>query len=128
MSLKEIIKIMVVDDMSVSRGLIIQPLESAGVTNITYMKDGKSAFDKLVASPVHLVISDYNMPGMDGLELLKAMRSNPQTQKVGFILISGSEDADVVKKGRELGMNNYLKKPFSDQSLLDCITAVVGPL
>lgn len=128
MALRDVIKIMVVDDMSVSRALVVQPLESVGVQNISYVKDGQAAMEKLTSSPVHLVISDYNMPGMDGLQLLQALRSNQATQKIGFILITGSEDGGVVSKGKALGMNNFLKKPFTDKALIDCVTAVVGPL
>ena len=61
MALRENIKIMVVDDMSTSRGLLIQPLEKLGVKNIDFRRDGKSALTSLVNSPAHLVISDYNM-------------------------------------------------------------------
>jgi CheY-like chemotaxis protein len=67
----------------------------------------------LSASPVHLVISDYNMPEMDGLQLLQAMRTNPATQRTGFLLITGRADGSVIDRGKGLGMNNYIKKPFT---------------
>lgn len=119
---------MVVDDMSTSRGLIIQPLEKIGVKNLDFRKDGKSALDSLMRNPVHLVISDYNMPGMDGLELLKNLRQCKSTSKVGFILVTGSADKDLINKARQYGINNFLKKPFTPQSLQACIEAVIGKL
>ncbi|MEM6413869.1 MAG: response regulator [Pseudomonadota bacterium] len=128
MSLRDNIKIMVVDDMSTSRGLIIQPLEKIGVKNLDFRKDGKSALDSLMRNPVHLVISDYNMPGMDGLELLKNLRQCKSTSKVGFILVTGSADKDLINKARQYGINNFLKKPFTPQSLQACIEAVIGKL
>lgn len=128
MSLKDQIKILVVDDMSVSRGLLEQALEGVGIKNIGYATNGHDALEAIAKSPVHMVISDYNMPKMDGLHLLSALRKNPSTQKVGFILVTGSEDSNVIAHGQKLGMNNYLKKPFTTESLKACIERVTGPL
>ena len=128
MSLKDVIRIMVVDDMSTSRGLIIQGLDAAGVKHYDFCNDGLTAMKKISASPVNLVISDYNMPNMDGLQLLKALREQNSTRGVGFILVTGSEDPQLVENGRRLGLNNFLKKPFTPQSLKACIEAVVGRL
>ena len=128
MSLREKLHVMVVDDMSVSRGLIIQALEAMGIKNIDYCVDGETAFKKLAVRPVHLVISDYNMPGADGLQLLAGLRQYKTTQRIGFILITGTADPTVIEKGNKLGMNNYVKKPFSPEALKACIERVVGPL
>ena len=76
MALRDSLSIMVVDDMSTSRSLIIMALEEMGIKKVDFAKDGTSALQALAARPVHLVISDYNMPGMDGLQLLQALRSN----------------------------------------------------
>jgi two-component system chemotaxis response regulator CheY len=128
MSLKNSLQIMVVDDMSVSRGLIENALDEIGLSRVEYKTDGASALRALVASPVHLVISDYNMPGMDGLNLLEALRRNRSTQRIGFILITGRADREVLTRGQQLGMNNFLTKPFSTQGLKTCIEQVVGVL
>lgn len=128
MSLKKSLHVMYVDDMSVSRGLIQQALEEIGIANILYEKDGAAALRRLVAAPVHLVLSDYNMPGMDGLSLLEGLRSNRMTQKIGFILITGRADREILTRGVNLGMNNFLVKPFSTQQLRIAMEKVVGPL
>lgn len=128
MSLKEKLSVMVVDDMSVSRGLIIQALEEIGIKKIDYCKDGESAFKKLATTPVHLVISDFNMPGANGLQLLAGLRQYQATQRIGFILITGTASQEIIDKGNHLGMNNYLKKPFSPADLKHCIERVVGAL
>lgn len=128
MSLKDQIKVLVVDDMSVSRGLLEQGLEAIGVKNVEYATNGEEALASIAARPVHLVISDYNMPKMDGLHLLKNLRSNGATAKVGFILVTGSEDKAVIMHGQKMGMNNYLKKPFTPDSLKGCIERVTGKL
>ncbi len=128
MGLKEQLHVMVVDDMSVSRGLIIQALEWMGIKNIDFCDNGETAFKKLAARPVHLVISDYNMPGADGLALLAGLRRHPTTKRIGFILVTGTADQAVVDKGNQLGMNNFIKKPFSPEGLKACIERVVGRL
>jgi two-component system chemotaxis response regulator CheY len=128
MALRDQLRIMVVDDMSTSRGLITQALDSIGIRNVVTAGDGPSALQTIAKSPVQLVISDYNMPGMDGLQLLHALRSGAKTAKVGFLLITGGADKEVVEKGRQLGMNNLVKKPFDTESLKQAIEAVVGRL
>ncbi len=128
MSLKDSIRVMVVDDMSTSRGLIIQALEELGIKKIDFAKDGASALRALVANPVHLVISDYNMPGLDGLGLLKGIRDNRTTARMGFILVSGSASKEIIERGQALGMNNFLKKPFTTDGMRRVIQAVVGAL
>lgn len=128
MALRNSIRIMVVDDMSTSRGILTNALYEIGIKNVTYEMDGKAALAKLVGNPVHLVISDYNMPGLDGLGLLKALRENNSTKRIGFIMVTGSEDREVIVKGQRLGMNNFLKKPVTPQSLKTTIEKVTGPL
>ena len=128
MPLKSQLHLMVVDDMSVSRGLIEQALDWAGFSNVQYEANGESALKRLAAAPVHLVISDYNMPGMDGISLLEALRSNRSTQRIGFILITGKADRQLLERGQRAGMNNFLMKPFSKEALLHSIESVTGKL
>ena len=128
MSLKDSLRVMVVDDMGVSRGLLIQAIEEMGIWKNQAENDGRAALAKLVADPVHLVLSDYNMPGMDGLELLRALRQNKSTARIGFILVTGNPTPDLVSKGKALGLNNIIKKPFSTASMKQCIESVVGRL
>ncbi len=128
MALRDQLKVLVVDDMSTSRGLILQALDAMGIRQVGYAVDGQGAMGILEKTPVHLVISDYNMPGMDGLQLLHAIRKNPKTQRSGFILITGRADKEIIENGKKLGMNNFIKKPFQPQDLRNCIEAVVGRL
>ncbi|PTV97028.1 two-component system chemotaxis response regulator CheY [Rhodobacter aestuarii] len=126
MALRDQLRIMVVDDMSTSRGLITQALDAMGIRQVGYATDGPGALQILEKTPVHLVISDYNMPGMDGLQLLHALRTNQRTKGLGFILITGRADREIIENGKRLGMNNFLKKPFTPQELKACIEQVVG--
>ncbi len=129
MSLRDSLRIMVVDDMSTSRGLIVQALEWMGIKHIAECRrrdggDGQPGQERRCI----WCSSDYNMPGMDGLGLLQKLRTTPATAKLGFILVTGRADAALVQTGQKLGMNNLIKKPFTPQALKDCIERVVGRL
>jgi two-component system chemotaxis response regulator CheY len=128
MSILQKLEIMVVDDTSVSRMLITESLAEIGVKHISMAKDGKQALAALMAKPVHLVISDMNMPGLDGLGLLKALREFKPTSKIGFILLTGSADKSLIERGRQFGLNNFIAKPFSTKAVKTAIEAVVGKL
>lgn len=128
MSLVKSLQVMVVDDMSVSRALITNALDEIGIINCRVENDGQTALDNLAARPCHLVISDYNMPKLDGLGLLKGLRANRRTQAIGFILITGNATPDIISTGQRYGMNNMIKKPFSTLQIKQCIESVVGRL
>ncbi|EPX85362.1 Chemotaxis response regulator, CheY2 [Salipiger mucosus DSM 16094] len=119
---------MVVDDMATSRGLITQALDEIGIKNYQTENDGQKALARLSANPVHLVLSDFNMPNMDGLGLLKAVRQNKSTQRIGFILVTGKPTPEMVAQAKQLGLNNMIKKPFTSLSMKQCIESVVGRL
>ena len=128
MALRDQLRILVVDDMSTSRGLITQALDEMGISNVSTADNGKTAIQVLSKRPAHLVISDYNMPVMDGLHLLHHLRVGERTKGVGFILITGRMEQEIIDKGKKLGMNNFLNKPFQPNDLRRCIEAVVGRL
>lgn len=128
MALKDTLRLMLVDDMSVSRALLEQALEEMGIQKYQSESSGKVALDKITASPVHLVLCDFNMPGMNGLQLLEALRSNRQTRDVGFILVTGTPTKEILDKGRALGLNNLVRKPFTSLGLKAAIEQVVGRL
>lgn len=125
---REDLRIMVVDDTAVSRGLITQALDWMQIEGYRTCADGDEALRTLMQKPVHLVISDYHMPGLDGLGLLEGIRRTRGIERTGFILVTGRADATVVAKGRALGMNNMITKPFSREGMRDCIERVVGPI
>jgi two-component system chemotaxis response regulator CheY len=128
MTLASKLEVMVVDDTTVSRMLITEALAEIGIANPAIAKDGAQALVALKAKPVHLVISDMNMPGLDGLGLLKGLREHKPTSKIGFILVSGSPDKSLIERGKLLGLNNFIAKPFTTKSIRAVIEAVVGKL
>ncbi|WP_116131428.1 response regulator [Tropicimonas sp. IMCC34043] len=128
MALREVLEIMVVDDMSTSRGMLVQALDVMGVLHVRHAPDGNAALRALWRRPAHLVISDFCMPGMDGLQLLQALRQDPGLGATAFILISGRAEPHVIAAGRVLGMNQFLAKPFAILDLQKVIESVVGRL
>jgi two-component system chemotaxis response regulator CheY len=128
MSIAEKIRVMVVDDTMVSRALIVDALDQMGIRGVVIAKDGAAALQALIAQPVHLVIADMNMPGLDGLALLKRLRETKNTARIGFILITGRADKTLIERGRQFALNNYLTKPFTVGQLRAAIEAVVGKL
>lgn len=126
MSLREQLRVMVVDDTATSRGLITDALAAFGIRHVRSANSGSAALADLAAHPAHLVISDMNMPGMDGLQLLSTLRQSPRTAKVGFLLITGRANNEIISEGKRLGMNNLVAKPFENKDLLRAVEAIVG--
>jgi two-component system chemotaxis response regulator CheY len=128
MSLVENLRVMIVDDTTTSRMLIRDGLESLGIKNVVQANDGEQALKLMMASPVHLVISDFNMPKLDGLQLLQAIRAYKPTTKTPFIMLTGRSDREILEKGMKLGLNNYITKPFTIPALKKALETVVGRL
>jgi two-component system chemotaxis response regulator CheY len=128
MSLKDQLRILVVDDTSVSRALICDGLAQIGMKNVAIARDGEEGLQMMKTKPSHLIISDLNMPKLDGLGLLKAVREHEPTKKAAFILVTGRGDNAVIEQGKKYGLNNYLPKPFTVAALKASLEAVVGRL
>ena len=120
--------VMIVDDTSVSRALIGAALDKMGIPTHRIARDGEEALKALMARPAHLVLSDYNMPKLDGLGLLKALREFAPTRQFGFILVTGRGEKAVVDQGKKLGLNNIVLKPFTEATIKTAIEGVVGKL
>jgi two-component system chemotaxis response regulator CheY len=122
------IKVLIVDDQNSVRAMTRMTLESIGFKHIHEAENGVKAMETASLQPLDLIISDYNMPEMDGLELLRAVRGHPVVRKVPFILLTGRGDKELVVKAAQAGVNNYLVKPFTADILRGKIEQVVGKL
>jgi two-component system, chemotaxis family, chemotaxis protein CheY len=122
------LKVLVVDDQLSMRSLIRNALQAIGVIDIWEAPDGTEGLVALGASPINLVITDFNMPKMDGLTFLRAIRTTPKTSKTAVIMLSGRSDKELVQRAVQFGANNYLVKPFTTQTLKEKLEAVFGPL
>lgn len=128
MALKDLLEVAVVDDTSVSRGLLVASLEEIGLRHIETYKDGQEALDCLLQRPRHLVISDMHMPRLDGLALLARLRDHGPTSQMGFILVTGRAEAALIERGKKHRMNNFLEKPIDAGKMKGCIEAILGAI
>lgn len=122
------LRVLVVDDQQSMRLLVRGGLQQLGINDVNEAGDGEDGLRKLVADPVHLVIAGFNMPKLDGLGLLRAVRTHPPTSKTAYIMLTGRADKDLVQRAVQFGVNNYLVKPFTVAALREKIEAVFGPL
>jgi two-component system, chemotaxis family, chemotaxis protein CheY len=120
---------LVVDDQRSSRQLIRSCLLQLGFSRIFECEDGEAARDLLVTKHMNLIFSDLNMPRLDGLGLLRAVRGgDPTNAKTAFIMLTGRADTALVQEAVKLGVNNYIVKPFNLETLKKKVEAVLGPL
>jgi two-component system, chemotaxis family, chemotaxis protein CheY len=122
------ISVLVVADQLSMRALVRNGLQQVGFADIRESADGQDALQALMSRPAHLVISDFNMPNMDGIGLLKAIRGNPTMAKTAFIMLTGRADGDLLKAAKAHNVNNYVMKPFTVATLKERIEAVFGKL
>jgi two-component system chemotaxis response regulator CheY len=122
------LKVLIVDDQQSMRGLTRHCLREIGVLQVTDAKSGEEALKVLSESNFDLIISDWNMDGISGLELLTRIRVNPVIKKLPFIMATGQRDKDQVKMAIDAGVNNYIVKPFSVADLRKRVEAVLGAL
>jgi two-component system chemotaxis response regulator CheY len=127
MAVSKNLPIMVVDDYATMQRILRNLLEQNGFKNVTVASSGQEAIQKLEATPnIGLIISDWNMEPMTGLELLKAVRANPNYKGIPFIMVTAEGKTENVIAAKEAGVSNYIVKPFSAETLKTKMTSVLG--
>lgn len=122
------INALIIDDQLTMRTLVRAGLQQLGFKNILDAGDGEEGLRTVLAEKPDLVISDFHMPRLDGLNLLRVIRSHPPTSKLPFIMLTSRADRDLVERAVQLRVNNFLAKPFTVATLKEKIEAVLGPL
>ncbi len=129
MSIAEKIKVLIVDDQVTSRLLLSDALTQLGFKQITAAGDGEQGMKIMAQQPHHLVISDFNMPKMDGhRSACRPYAPIRHTKKAAFIILTAQGDRALVQKAAQLGANNVLAKPFTIEKMKAAIEAVFGAL
>lgn len=118
--------ILIVDDYKTMLRIIRNLLKQLGFTNVDEATDGAAALQKLRDGNFGLVISDWNMEPMSGLELLKEVRADGRLQKTPFIMVTAESKSENVVAAKEAGVNNYIVKPFNAATLKGKLNAVLG--
>ncbi len=124
MAVDKNMNILVVDDYQTMIRIIRNLLKQLGFNNVDEATDGKAALEKVAAKPYGLIISDWNMEPMTGLDLLKEVRG--AGDKVPFIMVTAESKTENVLAAREAGVNNYIVKPFNADTLKTKLTSVLG--
>jgi len=120
--------VVVVDDQMTIRSLVRTGLNQIAINEIREFGAAEDALKYIKVHAPNVVISDFNMPGMDGLALLEGIRADVKLKNTAFILLTGRADKDLVQRAVQLGANNYLVKPFNIATLKQKIEQVVGAL
>jgi two-component system chemotaxis response regulator CheY len=121
--------VLVVDDYQTMIRIIKNLLKQLGFNNVDEATDGTMAFDMIAKKKYGLIISDWNMEPMSGLELLKKVRStgdNDNISKVPFIMVTAESKTENVIAAKQAGVNNYIVKPFNAETLKTKISSVIG--
>ena len=119
-------KVLVVDDYSTMRKIVRNVLGQIGFDNIDEAGDGNAALQKLKAGGFGLVISDWNMEPMSGLELLREVRADPALATLPFIMVTAEARAAKIAEAERAGVSGYIIKPFGAEALSLKIAAAIG--
>ena len=117
-------KILVVDDSSTMRRIIINTLSRIGYTNVVEAEHGKTGLEKLGQGGVEMIITDWNMPEMDGLEFVGAVRSSDAN--IPILMVTTNAAKEDIVSALQAGVNNYVVKPFTPDTLKEKIESLLG--
>lgn len=118
-------KILVVDDFTTMRKVVRNLLKQGGYENIVEAEDGVVALRMIKAQKIDFIISDWNMPNMSGLELLKAVRADAEISATPFLMVTAEALQDNVIAAVKAGVSNYIVKPFTAEVLSDKIANII---
>jgi two-component system chemotaxis response regulator CheY len=117
-------KILVVDDFSTMRRIIKNLLRDLGFTNISEADDGQTALPLLQNGDFDFLVTDWNMPGMTGIDLLKAVRADERLQTMPVLMVTAEAKKDQIVEAAQAGVNGYVVKPFTAETLKEKIEKI----
>jgi len=110
-------RILVVDDFSTMRRIVRNLLKELGLSNVDEAEDGQVALHKLKNGQFDFIVSDWNMPNMTGIELLKAIRADPQLKHIPLMMVTAEAKKENIIEAATAGANGYIVKPFTAATL-----------
>jgi two-component system, chemotaxis family, chemotaxis protein CheY len=119
-------KFLVVDDISTMRRIVKSVLNELGYNNVTEADDGSSALPLLRDGEFDFLITDWNMPGMPGLDLLKAVRANEKLAKLPVLMLTAEAKREQIVAAAQAGVNGYVIKPFTAAVLKQKLTTILN--
>jgi two-component system chemotaxis response regulator CheY len=119
-------KILVVDDFATIRRILRTLLKKIGLTNVIEAEDGSTALNVLKKNEVDLIICDWNMPYMSGIELLKAVKGDESLKDIPFLMLTAEGQKEKVSEAVQAGVTNYIVKPFTADGIQEKLTQIFG--
>jgi len=116
--------ILVVDDFSTMRRIVKNLLAEIGFTNIVEADDGKTALPILENGGIDFLVTDWNMPGMPGIDLLKAVRADPKLSDLPVLMVTAEAKREQIMEAAQAGVNGYVVKPFTADTLKEKVDKV----
>lgn len=120
------LKILAVDDSPTMRRIIINTLKRAGYSDVVEATDGKDALAKLKGAGINFVITDWNMPEMDGLTFVTTLRNNDEYKSLPVLMVTTRSVKEDIVEALKAGVNNYIVKPFTPDTLKEKIEQVLA--
>lgn len=120
--------ILVVDDFSTMRRIVKNLLVEIGFNNIEEADDGKTALPILENGGIDFLVTDWNMPGMAGIDLLRAVRANPALSSLPVLMVTAEAKREQIMEAAEAGVNGYVVKPFTADTLQEKVDKVFARL
>lgn len=117
-------KILIVDDFSTMRRIIKNLLRDLGFTNTAEADDGTTALPMLQSGSFDFLVTDWNMPGMSGIDLLRAVRADERLKHLPVLMVTAEAKRDQIIEAAQAGVNGYVVKPFTAQALKEKIEKV----
>ena len=121
-------KFLVVDDYSTMRRIVKNLLHDLGYANVAEADDGKTALPLLQNGSFDFLITDWNMPGMPGLDLLKAVRSDDKLKKLPVLMLTAEAKREQIVEAAQAGVSGYVIKPFTAVTLKEKIDKILGAM
>ncbi|HEY8508356.1 MAG TPA: chemotaxis response regulator CheY [Steroidobacteraceae bacterium] len=119
-------RFLVVDDYSTMRRIVKNLLHDLGYTNVTEADDGNTALPLLKQGGIDFLITDWNMPGMAGLDLLKAVRADEKLKKLPVLMLTAEAKREQIVEAAQAGVSGYVIKPFTAATLKEKIDKILG--
>jgi two-component system chemotaxis response regulator CheY len=117
-------KVLVVDDFSTMRRIVKNLLKQIGFASVDEAEDGAQALTKLKGGDYGFIVSDWNMPNMDGLSMLKKIREDDELKEIPILMVTAEAEKEKVITAIQAGVNNYIVKPFTGEVLKEKIDKI----
>ena len=117
-------KILIVDDFATMRRIVRNVLKQIGFTNMAEAENGKAALKVLKKENIDLIMCDWNMPEMPGIELLKAIKSDDELKSIPFVMVTAEAQKDNIIEAVKAGVSSYIVKPFTAETVTEKLNAI----